>query len=105
MDSASSASNDAHEPPPLRLGIFGGSFNPIHLGHVLLSVTCQQTKPIDQLLMVPVYKHARKTNLLPFEDRVEMCKLAIAPFAAASGGVTVCDIETRYEEIPWFRRE
>lgn len=93
MDSASSASNDAHEPPPLRLGIFGGSFNPIHLGHVLLSVTCQQTKPIDQLLMVPVYKHARKTNLLPFEDRVEMCKLAIAPFAAASGGVTVCDIE------------
>ena len=43
--------------------------------------------------MVPVFKHARKTNLLPFEDRVEMCKLAIAPFASTSGGVSVCEIE------------
>lgn len=87
---------DGHddEPlPPLRLGIFGGSFSPIHLGHVLLAVTTQQTKPIDELLMVPVFKHARKTNLLPFEDRVEMCKLAIAPFASTSGGVSVCEIE------------
>ena len=85
--------DDESRLPPLRLGVFGGSFSPCHLGHVLLAVTTQQTKPIDELLMVPVFKHARKTNLLPFEDRVEMCKLAIAPFASTSGGVSVCSIE------------
>jgi len=86
---------EQQDEPALKVGVFGGSFNPIHLGHVLLAVTTQQTKPIHKLLMVPVFKHARKTNLLPFEDRVEMCKLAVEPFAATSGGarVEVCEIE------------
>jgi nicotinate (nicotinamide) nucleotide adenylyltransferase len=63
---------------PLTIGVFGGSFNPIHLGHTLLAVTTQQTKDyIDQVVLVPVYKHAVKRNLLPFEDRVQMCRLAV----------------------------
>jgi nicotinate (nicotinamide) nucleotide adenylyltransferase len=65
---------------PLTIGVFGGSFNPIHLGHALLAITTQQTKPVDAVVLVPVYKHAVKTDLLPFEDRVEMCRLAVAPF-------------------------
>lgn len=71
---------------PRSVGIFGGSFNPIHLGHVLLAVTSvQQTNSsIDQVVLVPVYKHAVKRNLLPFEDRVRMCELAIENFASSS---------------------
>ena len=60
---------------PLNIGVFGGSFNPIHLGHALLAITTQQTKPVDAVVLVPVYKHASKTDLLPFEDRVAMCRL------------------------------
>lgn len=66
---------------PLNVGVFAGSFNPIHLGHSLLAITTQQTKPLDKVILVPVYKHAVKKDLLPFDDRVAMCKLAVAAFA------------------------
>ena len=70
---------------PLTIGVFGGSFNPIHLGHALLAITTQQTKPVDKLVLVPVFKHAVKTDLLPFDDRVAMCELAVAPFRGEKG--------------------
>ena len=75
---------------PLTIGVFGGSFNPIHLGHALLAITVQQTKQVDQVVLVPVYKHAVKTDLLPFADRVKMCQLAVAAFG---DDVTVSTIE------------
>ena len=75
---------------PLTIGVFGGSFNPVHLGHALLAITTQQTKSVDQVVLVPVYKHAVKQNLLPFHDRVRMCELAIASFGEA---LTVSTIE------------
>lgn len=96
--------NDAQAPPtkPLRIGVFGGSFNPIHLGHALLAITTQQTKPVDQVVLVPVFKHAVKRDLLPFEHRVAMCRLAVAPFAnststnnAGGPSIQVSTIEQR----------
>jgi nicotinate-nucleotide adenylyltransferase len=71
------------DKPPLTVGVFGGSFNPIHLGHALLAITTQQTKNVDQVVLVPVYKHAVKKDLLPFDDRVNMCQLAVAAFGDA----------------------
>lgn len=73
-----SHSPDKKEGAPLTIGVFGGSFNPIHLGHALLAITVQQTKAVDQVVLVPVYKHAVKRDLLPFEDRVTMCEHAVA---------------------------
>merc|ERR1719454_2721149 len=67
------------------IGVFGGSFNPIHLGHSLLAITTQQTKPLDSVVLVPVFKHHVKTDLLPFDDRVKMCELAVAPYRGESG--------------------
>lgn len=76
--------------PPLTIGVFGGSFNPIHLGHALLAVTTQQTKDyVDQVVLVPVYKHAVKRDLLPFDDRLRMCELAVKAFDS----ITVSDVE------------
>ena len=83
------SSSEATPGKPLTIGVFGGSFNPIHLGHSLLAITTQQTKAVDQVVLVPVFKHARKRDLLPFEDRVNMCKLAIAPFGEALSVSTV----------------
>ncbi|CAB9499740.1 Probable nicotinate-nucleotide adenylyltransferase [Seminavis robusta] len=79
---------------PLRIGVFGGSFNPIHLGHALLAITTQQTKPVDQVVLVPVYKHAVKRDLLPFDDRVQMCQLAVAPFSS-DNRIVVSRVEER----------
>ena len=78
---------------PLTIGVFGGSFSPIHLGHALLAITTQQTMPVDEVVLVPVYKHAVKTDLLPFDDRVNMCRLAVAPFSSTTNGIRVSTIE------------
>mmetsp|Transcript_17728 Transcript_17728/g.26849 ORF Transcript_17728/g.26849 Transcript_17728/m.26849 type:complete len:577 (+) Transcript_17728:187-1917(+) len=78
---------------PLTIGVFAGSFNPIHLGHSLLAITTQQTKPLDKVILVPTYKHAVKKDLLPFDDRVAMCKLAVAPFASQASK-TVVEVST-----------
>jgi nicotinate (nicotinamide) nucleotide adenylyltransferase len=75
---------------PQTIGVFGGSFNPIHLGHALLAITTQQTCPVDAVVLVPVYQHAVKRDLLPFADRVAMCTLAVAPFGSA---LTVSTVE------------
>jgi nicotinate-nucleotide adenylyltransferase len=92
MDASSSHSMNGHgplAPPPLRIGVLGGSFSPIHLGHALLAITVQQTQAsIDRVVLVPVYKHAKKTDLLPFDDRVRMCELAIDGF-----GIEVSRVE------------
>lgn len=73
------------------IGVMGGSFNPIHLGHALLAITVRETKPVDEVLLVPVYKHPVKKDLLPFEDRVAMCKLAVS---ASHIGVSSVEEET-----------
>jgi nicotinate-nucleotide adenylyltransferase len=75
--------------PPVTIGVFGGSFNPIHLGHVLLAITVKQTKAVDHVVLVPVYKHAVKRDLLPFDDRVAMCRLSIG----GNAGMSVSTIE------------
>eukprot|EP00931_Biecheleriopsis_adriatica_P014636 TRINITY_DN11659_c0_g2_i1.p1 TRINITY_DN11659_c0_g2~~TRINITY_DN11659_c0_g2_i1.p1 ORF type:complete len:550 (+),score=109.96 TRINITY_DN11659_c0_g2_i1:776-2425(+) len=67
----------AADQQPLTIGVMGGSFNPIHLGHVLLALTVKQTQPVDKVIVVPVFKHFVKKDLLPFEDRVRMCRLAV----------------------------
>lgn len=67
----------AMDQEPLTIGVMGGSFNPIHLGHVLLAMTVKQTQPVDKVVVVPVFKHFVKKDLLPFEDRVRMCRLAV----------------------------
>jgi nicotinate-nucleotide adenylyltransferase len=90
VDDSNSNSNDN---PPLVVGVFGGSFNPIHLGHALLAITTQQTKGYlsGGVVLVPVYKHAVKRDLLPFDDRVRMCERAVAHFGDCV--VTVSTIE------------
>jgi nicotinate-nucleotide adenylyltransferase len=72
-----------------RVAVFGGSFNPPHIGHVLTAVYVLSTAPIDHLLVVPVYRHPFAKGLAPFEDRLEMCALAFGWLS----GVVVSTVE------------
>ena len=60
-----------------RVAVFGGSFNPPHVGHVLGVVYALSTAPIDEVLVVPVYQHPFAKDLAPFADRLELCRLAL----------------------------
>jgi nicotinate-nucleotide adenylyltransferase len=59
-----------------RVALFGGSFNPPHVGHVLAIGYVLSTQPIDRVVVVPVFEHALGKQLVPFEHRAEMARRA-----------------------------
>jgi nicotinate-nucleotide adenylyltransferase len=61
-----------------RVAVFGGSFNPPHVAHVLACALVLSVEDVDRLFVVPAYKHPFSKALAPFEDRATMCELAMA---------------------------
>lgn len=59
------------------VGVFGGSFNPPHLAHVLALAVVHARFDVDRILVVPSYQHPFAKALAPYEDRVKMCELAM----------------------------
>jgi nicotinate-nucleotide adenylyltransferase len=64
----------------MRLGLFGGTFNPIHNGHLRSAVEIRDTFSLDQVLFLPaaVPPHKGREELLPFARRLRMVRLAVA---------------------------
>jgi nicotinate-nucleotide adenylyltransferase len=63
-----------------RIGIFGGTFNPIHHGHLINIAAAKENFCLDLILFVPVKEPVHKSlsdNILP-DDRIKMVELAIA---------------------------
>ncbi|MCX7423518.1 MAG: nicotinate-nucleotide adenylyltransferase [Planctomycetia bacterium] len=63
-----------------RIGIYGGSFDPIHLGHLLLAETCREVCALDEVWFLPCANPPHKPvgSLSAGQLRVEMIELAIA---------------------------
>jgi nicotinate-nucleotide adenylyltransferase len=72
-----------------RIAVFGGSFNPPHVSHVLAVAYALSTAPIDEVLVVPVFQHPFAKELASFEDRLAMCRLAMGWLP----GVTISTVE------------
>ena len=64
-------------PPGRRVAIFGGSFNPPHVAHVLATAYALSVAPIDAVVVIPVYQHPFAKELASYDDRLEMCRLAL----------------------------
>lgn len=64
----------------LRLGILGGTFNPIHLGHMWLAQDALERGRLDRVIFVPaaLSPHKRAPRLAPARHRLRMIQLAIA---------------------------
>ncbi len=62
-----------------RIGIMGGTFNPIHLGHLAIARRAQEQFALDEVLFIPsgVPYMKNLTEVLPAETRCEMTRLAI----------------------------
>jgi nicotinate-nucleotide adenylyltransferase len=76
-----------------RTGVFGGSFNPIHLGHLLMADELLERLGLDRVVFVPAGAppHKPAALLAPAEHRYEMVRLAVA----GHPGFQVSDIELR----------
>jgi len=57
----------------------GGTFDPIHLGHLAIAAHVQATLGLERILFIPAARppHKRQASVTPIEDRIEMVRLAI----------------------------
>ena len=71
-----------------RLGIMGGTFDPIHYGHLLMAEEARQAFALDEVVFVPNGRpaHKKEYGVSSPEDRYDMTRLATAsnPFFSAS---------------------
>ena len=76
----------------MRLGIFGGTFDPVHYGHLLLAECCREQCRLDEVWFLPaaVPPHKRLQDLSEAAVRIEMLELAIA----GNPPLSVCRYET-----------
>jgi nicotinate-nucleotide adenylyltransferase len=72
----------------MKLGIFGGSFDPVHLGHLLVAQAAVEELGLDKLFFVPAAQSPFKTEnkIAPAEIRLKLLRLALA-------GKTNCEID------------
>ena len=64
--------------PPARLGILGGTFDPIHLGHLVAASEAMHRFGLDRVVLVPAGRPWQKSEFSDAEDRLMMTMLAAA---------------------------
>lgn len=78
----------------MRIGLFGGTFDPPHCAHTMAMLWALQSGELDRLFVIPTARHAfGKEPAASFEHRLEMCRLAIRDFAAGLVQVTPIEAE------------
>jgi nicotinate-nucleotide adenylyltransferase len=62
-----------------KVGIFGGTFDPIHLGHLITAQSVKEMRDLDRIIFIPAFISPHKTDAKPSspEDRLKMIKLAV----------------------------
>lgn len=92
----------------MKLGIFGGSFDPIHNGHLHMAVNACRFFALDQVLFVPAGHSPNKdeTRMTDGMHRLRMCELAAmsdAKFAASSIEVDAAERSYTYRTLEKFK--
>ncbi|MBU3958227.1 MAG: nicotinate-nucleotide adenylyltransferase [Candidatus Omnitrophica bacterium] len=63
----------------MKIGILGGTFNPIHIGHLILAEETREKLSLDRIIFVPTNlpPHKDNSDIIPAQMRITMVKLAI----------------------------
>ncbi|MDB5389712.1 MAG: nadD [Planctomycetaceae bacterium] len=66
----------------MRLGLYGGTFDPVHLGHLILAETCREQCRLDRVIFIPagVPPHKQGRELTAGNLRADMLEFAIAGY-------------------------
>lgn len=79
----------------MRLGIYGGTFDPVHYGHLLLAEQCREQCALDEVCFVPAASppHKDDDGITPARHRLQMLEFALA----GCPELTISDIEIQRE--------
>lgn len=82
-----------------RIGLFGGTFDPVHLGHTIVAEWMQSKLNLDEIHFIPNYIHpfAKREDILNSAHRVQMLELAIADYP----DFKICRYEIDRNEISY----
>lgn len=82
-----------------KIGILGGTFDPIHLGHLVLAEQVKEKLKLDQVIFIPCLRSPHKTRqkLSPAQDRFRMTRLALED----NSGFSVSDIELKRKGLSY----
>ena len=84
----------ASNPRPRRIGVFGGTFDPVHVGHLVAAVNAMDGAELDKVLMVvaniPWQKEGTRV-ISPAQVRLSLVRAAVA----GVDGLEACDVEIR----------
>ena len=63
-----------------RVGIFGGTFNPPHVGHLSAAKAFSEQAKLDELIIMPAFipPHKAYDSVVSCDQRLEMCKIAFS---------------------------
>jgi nicotinate-nucleotide adenylyltransferase len=77
----------------MRIGLFGGTFDPIHIGHLRAALDVKEGFNLDQIVLIPAARPPHKTQaeVTRASDRLKMVKLS----AAGRSGFAVSDVELK----------
>ena len=75
----------------MRIGILGGTFDPPHIGHLVIGDQARAQLGLDRVWFTPVGQPPHKSNTSPAADRVAMTRLAIDDYEAFE--VCLVDVE------------
>ena len=79
----------------MKIGVFGGTFNPVHLGHLNCLKSVAEQASLDKMIVMPdrIPPHKQAEDLASSEDRLNMCRLAFADIPC----VEISDWELKQE--------
>ena len=79
----------------MKIGVFGGTFNPVHLGHLNCLKSVAEQAGLDKMIVMPdrIPPHKQAEDLASSEDRLNMCRLAFADIPC----VEISDWELKQE--------
>ena len=77
----------------MRIGLFGGTFNPVHLGHMTMLSTCKREFHLDLICVIPtgISYHKAMDEAVSPEARLTMTRLALAEIE----GIKVLDVDIK----------
>lgn len=77
----------------MNLGLFGGTFNPVHLGHLRAAQELAELLKLDRIVFIPAATPPHKTpsGIVSFEHRLQMLQLAVA----GNDVFSLSDVENR----------
>lgn len=66
--------------PGLRIGIYSGTFDPVHAGHIAFALQAVKAANLDELYLVPERQPRGKHHVTHFAHRVAMARRAVRPY-------------------------